>query len=120
MRFHGHCGFHDFEGPAIDTDEQKRLIADLANHDVMILRNHGLLAVGATAAQAFNTMYWLELACRAQVDALAGGRELNLPSKAVRDKTARLYQPETRRPFGELEWPAMLRELDRLDPSWRL
>ncbi|MFK7966719.1 MAG: class II aldolase/adducin family protein [Burkholderiaceae bacterium] len=120
MRFDGHCGFHDFEGPAIDTDEQKRLVADLAKHDVMILRNHGLLAVGATAAQAFNTMYWLELACRAQVDALAGGRELNLPTKPVRDKTARLYQPETRRPFGELEWPAMLRELDRHDPSWRL
>jgi len=119
MRFYGHCGFHEFEGPAIDIDEQKRLVADLGRHDVMILRNHGLLAVGATAAQAFNTMYWFELACRAQVDALAGGRELHLPAKAVRQKTAHLYQPQTRRPFGEMEWPAMLRELDRIDPSWR-
>lgn len=120
MRFYGHCGLHEYEGVAIDSDEQKRLVADLGHHDVMILRNHGLLAVGASAAQAFNNMYWLELACRAQVDALAGGRELRLPPEVVRQKTANLYQPQTRRPFGEMEWPAMLRELDRIDRSWRL
>jgi len=120
MRFYGHCGFHEFEGPEIDADEQKRRVADRGQDDVMILRNHGLLAVGASAAQAFNTMYWLEMACRAQVDALGSGQALHLPAEAVRQKTAHLYQPQTRRPFGEMEWPAMLRELDRIDRSWRL
>ncbi len=119
IRFYGHCGYHDFEGPAIDLDEQTRLVRDLGHHDVMVLRNHGLLATGASAAQAFNTMYWLEMACRAQVDALAGNPELARPDEDVLNKTALLYQPQTRRPFGELEWPAMLRELDRIDPGWR-
>ena len=119
IRFYEHCGYHDFEGPALDLDEQARLVRDLGTHDVMILRNHGLLATGASAAQAFNTMYWLEMACRAQVDALAGAPELSQPSEAVLRKTALLYQPQTRRPFGEMEWAAMLRELDRIDPAWR-
>src|SRR5690606_23532733 len=69
MRFHGRIGYHEYESVAIDLDEQDRLVADLGHHDAMILRNHGLLAVGPSAAQAFNTMYWLEMACRAQVDA---------------------------------------------------
>lgn len=119
MRFYGHIGHHNFEGPAIDPDEQIRLVADLGTHDALLLRNHGLLAVGASSAQAFNTMYWLEMACRAQVDALAGNQALTLPLEEVRQKTALLYQPDTRRPFGELEWPAMLRQLDRIDPTWR-
>jgi len=119
MRFHGRIGYHDYESVAIDLDEQQRLVADLGNHDAMVLRNHGLLAVGPTAAQAFNTMYWLEMACRAQVDAMAGGARLHLPPEPVRQKTAHLYDPRTRRPFGELEWPAMLRELDRIDPGFR-
>ncbi|MFA7504933.1 MAG: class II aldolase/adducin family protein [Burkholderiaceae bacterium] len=119
MRFHGRIGYHDYESVAIDVDEQARLLADLGGHDAMILRNHGLLAVGPSAAQAFNTMYWLEMACKAQVDAMAGGARLHMPPEAIREKTAHLYAPGTRRAFGELEWPAMLRELDRIDPGYR-
>ena len=119
MRFHGRIGYHDYESVAIDLDEQARLVADLGSHDAMILRNHGLLAVGPSAAQAFNTMYWLEMACKAQVDAMAGGARLHLPPEAIREKTAHLYDRTTRRAFGELEWPAMLRELDRIDPGFR-
>jgi ribulose-5-phosphate 4-epimerase/fuculose-1-phosphate aldolase len=78
----------------------------------MILRNHGLLTCGATIQQAFNTMYQLELACRTQVDAMSARTELVLPEKSVLDKTAHLYQPGTRRPYGVLEWPAMLRLLE--------
>ncbi|MCA9052168.1 MAG: class II aldolase/adducin family protein, partial [Planctomycetaceae bacterium] len=85
----------------------------------MILRNHGLLAAGPSVAEAFNTLYWLEMACKAQIDALAGGRQLCLPAEPVRLKTAHMYQPQTRGPFGLREWPAMLRQLDRLDPSYR-
>jgi ribulose-5-phosphate 4-epimerase/fuculose-1-phosphate aldolase len=111
MRFVGHLGYHDYEGPAIDLDERQRLVRDLGPHDAMILRSHGLLTCGATVPQAFNTMYQLELSCRAQVDAMAARTELIVPSDTVLRRTAHLYQPGTRRPYGVLEWPAMLRRL---------
>ena len=118
MRFGG-VTYHDYEGVAVDTDERERLARDLGDSEVMILRNHGLLTVGADIAQAFNAMYWLEMACRAQVDAMACNTELNLPAPAVIEKTAHLFKPQTRRPYGVMEWPAMLRYLDRRDPSYR-
>ncbi|SAI28932.1 aldolase [Bordetella ansorpii] len=111
--------YHDYESVALDLDERARLVRDLGDKESMILRNHGLLVASATIAQAFNSMYWLEMACKAQVDALAGGVELVTPPQAVIDKTCHLYKPTTRRPFGEMEWPAMLRYLDRRDPSFR-
>ena len=119
MRFAGHLGYHDYESVAIDLDERARLVRDLGSHNSMILRNHGLLSAGADIGQAFNEMYWLEMACRAQVKALACNRELVMPSAAVVERTAHLYQPTTRRPFGVMEWPAMLRYLERRDPSFR-
>ena len=112
MRFVGHLGYHDYEGPSINLDERVRLVRDLGQHDAMVLRNHGLLTCGATIQQAFNTMYQLELSCRAQVDALSAGEDLLIPSKEVLEKTAHLYQPGTRRPYGVLEWPALLRLLN--------
>jgi ribulose-5-phosphate 4-epimerase/fuculose-1-phosphate aldolase len=111
IRFVGHIGYHDYEGPATDLDERERLIRDLGPHDAMILRSHGLLTCGPTIQQAFNTMYQLEMSCRAQVDAMAARTELVMPSPQILEKTAHLYQPGTRRPYGILEWPAMLRLL---------
>jgi ribulose-5-phosphate 4-epimerase/fuculose-1-phosphate aldolase len=111
IRFVGHIGYHDYEGPATDVAERERLVRDLGPHDAMVLRNHGLLACGATIPQAFNTMYQLEMSCRAQVDAMAARTELLTPPKEVLERTAHLYQPGTRRPYGVLEWPAMLRLL---------
>lgn len=111
--------YHPYEGPAVDVDERSRLQRHLGQNRFMILRNHGLLTTGPTAAEAFNAMYWLEMACKAQVDAMAARTELNLPSDAVVAHATHLYDPATRRPFGVLEWPAMLRLLDRRDPSWR-
>lgn len=119
MRFYGLLGYHDYVGPAVDLAERKSLVADLGPHAAMILRNHGLLACGPTVAEAFNTIYWLERACQAQVDALAGGQPVTLPSAEVAEKTAHLYKPDVRRPWGVLEWPAMLRMLDRRDSSYR-
>ncbi len=118
MRF-AKIPYHDYESVALDLDERARLVADLGQSEAMILRNHGLLAVGPSIAQAFNTLYWLEMACKAQVDALAANRELCVPPPEVIEKTWHLYQPTTRRPFGELEWPAMLRLMDRKDPGYR-
>jgi ribulose-5-phosphate 4-epimerase/fuculose-1-phosphate aldolase len=111
IRFVGHIGYHDYEGPATDLDERERLVRDLGPHDAMILRSHGLLTCGATIQQAFNTMYQLEMSCRSQVDAMAARTELIQPSAQTLAKTAHLYQPGTRRPYGILEWPAMLRLL---------
>jgi ribulose-5-phosphate 4-epimerase/fuculose-1-phosphate aldolase len=112
IRFVGHIGYHDYEGPAVDLDERERLVRDLGPHDAMILRSHGLLTCGATLQQAFNTLYQLEMSCRAQVDAMAARTELEMPSDAVLEKTAKLYQPGVRRPYGILEWPAMIRLLE--------
>lgn len=122
MRFAGHLGYHDYEGPAIDEDERTRLVRDLGPHDALVLRSHGLLTCGPSIPQAFNTMYQLELSCRSQVDAMASG-DLILPSDNVLRHTAHLYQPGTRRPYGVLEWPAMLRllaaaERDRAYPPY--
>ncbi len=119
MRFYGATSYHDYEGPAVDLDERQRLVRDLGRNDVMILRNHGLLACGRTIAEAFNILYWLEMACKAQVDAMAARTELQLPAEAVAEKTAHLFAPGTRRVYGEMEWEAMLRQLDREDASYR-
>jgi len=125
IRFVGHIGYHDYEGPAIDLDERQRLVRDLGPHDAMIMRNHGLLTCGETIQQAFNTMYQLELSCRSQVDAMAARTELTMPGENVLAHTAHLYQPGARRPYGVLEWPAMLRLLEAeqghtdFPPHWR-
>jgi ribulose-5-phosphate 4-epimerase/fuculose-1-phosphate aldolase len=111
IRFVGHLGYHDYEGPAIDLAERERVVRDLGSHPALVLRNHGLLTCGPSAGEAFNLMYNLELACRAQVDAMAARADLVLPAADVLEKTAHLYQPGARRPYGVLEWHAMLRLL---------
>ncbi len=118
--FFGRMGYHDYEGPAIDMAEQQRLVRDLGAGAAMILRNHGLLTAGGTVSEAFVTMHWLERACQAQVMAMACNTELNHPSPETVQLTNERYLPGQRRKITELEWPAMLRMLDRRDPSFRL
>ena len=118
MRF-DKVAYHDYEGVALDHAERQRLLANLGDCDVMLLRNHGPLAVGRTVAEAFNNIYRLERACRTQLMAQGGGDEIVLPSKAVIEKTNHMYRPGTRRAYGLLEWPAMRRLADRLDPSYK-
>jgi ribulose-5-phosphate 4-epimerase/fuculose-1-phosphate aldolase len=86
MRFHGQLVCHEFEGPAINGAECDRVVADLGSKDALMLRNHGLLVCGATTAQAFNRMYWLEQACRIQVD-IRGGEHGWLPVHQRPDTT---------------------------------
>ncbi len=119
MRFYGRIAYHDYEGPALDLDEQQRLVADLGAHDAMILRNHGLLVCAPTVAEAFNLMHWLERACQAQVAAMSCGGELTIPGDNVAKVAAHQYAPGTRRRFGLMEWPTMLRMLDQTDSSYR-
>jgi ribulose-5-phosphate 4-epimerase/fuculose-1-phosphate aldolase len=117
--FFGELGYHDYEGPAVDLDEQQRLVRDLGERPAMILRNHGLLAVGGTVCEAFVVMHWLERACQAQLLAMACNTELNIPGARVVELTNQRYQPGRRRSITELEWPAMLRMLERRDPSYK-
>jgi ribulose-5-phosphate 4-epimerase/fuculose-1-phosphate aldolase len=118
MRFTGHLAYHDYEGVALDLPEQRRLVRDLGQRNAMILRNHGLLACGATVAEAFDLIYYLERACQAQVGAMAGGAALSIPKEAVARKVARQFA-RPRRSAPENAWSALLRLLDRIDPSYK-
>lgn len=112
-------GYHDYQGVVLDLDEQASLLQDLGQGEALILRNHGALTVGRTVGEAFNWMHRLELACRAQLAAMATGAPLRAVSPAVLEETWNNYQPGTRRPYGVMEWPALLRKLDRIDPGFR-
>jgi len=129
MEFFGQVAYHDYEGIAHDLDEQQRLVADLGIKPVMILRNHGLLTVGKDAQQAFLRMYYLDKACEIQLTAQQGGAALHLPSKEVCEHTERQFNAppppsEDGRlltdPDGyDLAWTALLRLLDRIDPTYK-
>jgi ribulose-5-phosphate 4-epimerase/fuculose-1-phosphate aldolase len=118
MRF-AKVAYHDYEGVVLDLDERERLLKNLGDCEVMLLRNHGPLAVGRTVAEAFNNAYRLERACRTQLMAQNGNDEIVIPEKEIVEKTARMYRAEVRRPMGVLEWPAMRRLADRIDPSYK-
>ncbi len=118
MRF-AKVAYHDYEGVVLEMDERQRLLASLGDCEVMLLRNHGTLAVGRTVAEAFNNAYRLERACRAQLLAQGANDEILLPSASVVEKTSHLYKPAVRRTMGLLEWPAMRRLAERLDPSYK-
>jgi ribulose-5-phosphate 4-epimerase/fuculose-1-phosphate aldolase len=117
----GSLGYHDFEGPATRDDEKPRLVADLGRHGHLILKNHGLLTVGETVAEAFIRMYYLEASCAIQVRAQAGGGELTHVSKEVLDASYATMQTAgaPRRSAAQLVWPGLLRRLDRTDTSYR-
>jgi ribulose-5-phosphate 4-epimerase/fuculose-1-phosphate aldolase len=111
--------YHDYCGVVLDMSEQASLVKDLGQSEAMILRNHGLLTCGRTIGEAFNWMHRLELACRAQLAAMACNTPLQAVSAQVLEETYMNYQPQKRRPYGVMEWPALLRMLDRMDPSFR-
>jgi len=117
----GSLGYHDSEGPALNDDEKPRLVADLGNKTSLILRNHGLLTVGDTIAEAFVAMYYLEASCAIQVRAQAGGGELiPVPKEIIEranDEVVKKDRRASRR--GELVWPGLRRRLDRLDASYQ-
>ncbi|MCE4060300.1 class II aldolase/adducin family protein [Pandoraea sputorum] len=118
LRFHERIGYHDYEGLAFSPSEGERLVTSLGAHPAMLLRNHGTLSVGRTVAEAFVLMATLVKACEIQLQALAGGAAPNLPSPAVQDKTA-IQLEDGGAIEGVLEWPALLRKLDRIDASFR-
>ena len=112
-------GYHDFEGVVLKEDEQASLLRDIGDKEALLLRNHGAMTVGRTVGEAFNWMHRLELSCRAQLAAMACNTPLSQVSAQVLEDTWNNYQRGTRRPYGVMEWPALLRKLDRMDPSYR-
>ncbi len=113
----GDIGYHEYEGIALDLDERPRLVANLGAHSVMLLRNHGTLAVGPTIPTAFMKMYFLERACAMQVATLAGGGELHFPSTAVQELVHR--QAVHAGSVYDVAWAALLRMLDKRDTGFR-
>jgi ribulose-5-phosphate 4-epimerase/fuculose-1-phosphate aldolase len=118
MRFQD-IRYHDFQGVVLNLDEQASLVADMGDSESLMLRNHGALVTGATVAEAFLRMHRLEKSCVAQLAAMACNSPLHEVPQEVLDATWLNYQPHVRRPMGRMEWPAMLRKLDRIDPSYR-
>lgn len=119
LKFYGKLAYHDYEGIALDPGERERLIADLGSCNAMILRNHGLLAGGASAAAAFQEIYFLERACQIQVQALAGGVELSIPSEAVCKLTASQFQQDDAAGIVQVAWEAALRLIDNTLSDYR-
>jgi ribulose-5-phosphate 4-epimerase/fuculose-1-phosphate aldolase len=124
MRFQGHVGVHAYEGVALDLDERRRLVANLGPHNTLLLRNHGVLTVGRTVPEAFILMYYFEKAARVQLlvqGAAGAGGGMVLPDPGVTVKAARQFNRQEGDILapGAREWPAFLRLLDRIDPSYR-
>jgi ribulose-5-phosphate 4-epimerase/fuculose-1-phosphate aldolase len=120
LRVQAQVTYHDYEGIALDMDERERLARDLGpTSKVMILRNHGLLTLGATVREAFDLMYYLDCACQIQVDALAGGMENAALMSEQAARTAAAQFERADRPSVYKDWPALLRLLDRKGVDYR-
>jgi ribulose-5-phosphate 4-epimerase/fuculose-1-phosphate aldolase len=119
MLIGGDMAYHDYEGVALDLDERDRLVHDIGGKHMMLLRNHGTLALGRSCADAFMRMYYFERACSMQVAALGGGAKPNWPNQGVPEKTAAQGAMAFEGLMSSLAWPALLRKLDRHDPSYR-
>jgi ribulose-5-phosphate 4-epimerase/fuculose-1-phosphate aldolase len=118
MRIVRDVTYHDYEGIALDLDERERLLRDLGpTSRSMVLRNHGLLALGATVPDAFMHMYFFEQSCRIQIDALTAGRDriTLVPEAAIERTRAQVNRPRPER----RDWPALLRMLDRRQADFR-
>jgi ribulose-5-phosphate 4-epimerase/fuculose-1-phosphate aldolase len=111
--------YHEYEGLALNEDEKSRLVSDLGDKTNMILRNHGLLTVGKSTAEAFLSMYILERACRIQVLAQSGGGTLLPVSEPILESVAAQLGAVTVGQGAQLAWPGLLRKLNRIDRSYR-
>ena len=111
-------GYHDYEGVALRDDEKPRLVADLGDKHFLMLRNHGLLTVGRTVADAFQAMYLFESVCTIQVRAQSGGGQLVHVDPAIISTAAAQAASVTRGLGANLVWPGLLRRLDRRNPGY--
>lgn len=122
LEFYNRVGYHDYEGIALNLDERERLVADLADRPALILRNHGLLTVGESPAEAFMRMFYLEKSCDIQIAAQAAGA-LRLPDAEVAEHTANQFAGTAPGDYTDddaydLAWAALIRMLDRIAPDY--
>lgn len=124
LAFYNRIGYHDYEGVALNLDEQQRLVTNLSSHHALILRNHGLLTLGASPAEAFLRMFYLNRACQIQVDAMAGDQHVVLPSADICEHAAaQLEGSEVGDDYTDtlgmdLAWKALLRLVERSYPDY--
>jgi ribulose-5-phosphate 4-epimerase/fuculose-1-phosphate aldolase len=111
-------GYHSYEGVALHDAEKPRLQADLGQANHLMLRNHGLLVVGSSIAEAFLLMYNFESTCQIQIAAQAGGTLTQVDPRII-DGVGQAMRTQTSGLGGQFAWPAMLRKLDRMDTSYR-
>jgi ribulose-5-phosphate 4-epimerase/fuculose-1-phosphate aldolase len=111
--------YHDYEGVALNPEEKPRLVRDLGDKHFLMLRNHGLLTVGSTIAEAFLEMYTFEASCMIQIRAQAGGELIPVDPRIIQGAMAMRNAASQGVGPGALAWPALLRKLDRIDPSFR-
>ena len=118
--FYDDIAYHDYEGPSLYLDERSRLQSSLGNKRALILRNHGLMTVGETVPEAFVRLYRLESACRTQLDASAAG-EVNHLDHATASKSGQDVNRfmESADDYGQLEFDALMRKIDKLDDSYK-
>ena len=109
--------YHDWEGVALNLDERERLIADIEDKHLMMLRNHGTLAVGGSIASCFMRLYYLERACSIQLKAMNG--ELQMPNEeAISMMKDTFNNPNAWEGIAATAWPSMIRLVQRLDPNF--
>ncbi|NVO25452.1 class II aldolase/adducin family protein [Donghicola mangrovi] len=120
LQFHNRIAYHDFEGIALDLEERERIVADFGTHPVMILRNHGLIATGRSAAEMFSNMFYLERSCEIQIAALSTGRPLKMIDEAISDRVHGQYV-QMNEEDGDLalEWAAHLRSIEGVGVDYR-
>lgn len=117
MRFHDRVGYHDYSGTATNRNEGAALAESLGRFKVLMLRNHGLLTCGHQVREAFELMFCLENACQMQVAAMTGGKVIECDAETAERVASYFDKPDRIGPTKD--WPALLRMLDRLDPSYR-
>ena len=115
MTFYECTAYHDFEGLSVDIAERERMAANLGDRNAMILRNHGLLTCGATVGEAFMLMYYLERACKVQMQVLGTGQEMALPNAKLCQRAA---EQSAQFPPGKYEWPALKRLVKEASPDY--
>jgi ribulose-5-phosphate 4-epimerase/fuculose-1-phosphate aldolase len=124
LTFYNRIGYHDYEGVALNRDEQERLVANLGDNHSLMLRNHGLLTVGTSPAEAFLRMFYLDRSCQIQVDALAGGTAVVLPPARICEHVVRQFEGTesgddyTDSAGGALVWESLLRLVERNYPDY--
>jgi ribulose-5-phosphate 4-epimerase/fuculose-1-phosphate aldolase len=121
LQFYDRIAFHDYEGIALDLSERERLVADLGDRKVMILRNHGLLTCGRSVGEAFKLMYNLERSCQVQIALQSSGAKMRFPSEEICERTARQYERWDGDDFAnrpDPEWDAYLRLIREKQPDF--